>query len=675
MTQSLASGDIVAEARYAISRERNLRIPMPDGTTLAADLFRPDAPGRFPVVIEYLPYRKNDTTWHGWFGHRYLAERGYASVRIDVRGTGDSEGTALDEYCPQEQLDGVAAIAWLAEQPWSTGAVGMFGTSYGGFNSLQVAMHRPPALKAICPMYFTDNRYSDDCHYKGGTLQMLYDVGTYGLSMVGRNMLPPRPDLVGEAWPGIWEAHLQNEPWLLRWLAHPTLDDQWRQGSLCENYAAIECATYLIGGWRDGYTNCTLRTFANLDCPKKALIGPWLHVQPHVGRPGPRIDHFREMTRFYDYWLKGIDNGIMDEPPLAIYVQQYDPPAANRAMTSGFWRHEAAWPLARGRDEALVLAPGRLQDDDSGGEPSSETMHYHPSVGTAFGMFSAGSPLVLPADQRGEEAYSAVYTGAVLTAPLEILGRPRLIIRVDSDAEVIAFVARLCDVAPDGSSALVTKGILNATHRDSDSDPSPLMPGQEYELTIALDATSWLFEPGHRLRLSISNADFPNAWPTPTLAASRLHLGGDQPSRLILPVVGEVTEPLPAPRFAPSPFPLADEPAAEPRPWRVTRDLTRERTELTIEGSGTSEPDPGYILESSSVATASVDERNPAHAWMRGHQVERYRWPGQTIELQSRGEIASTETAFNVTLHVAITVDGLPHIQRRWVASCPRHLL
>ncbi len=196
------------EPRYPIRRERNIRIPMPDGVTLAADCFRPDAPGRYPVVIEYLPYRKNDTTWEGWYGHRYLAERGYVSVRIDVRGSGDSEGQALDEYCEQEQLDGVAAIAWLAEQPWSNGYVGMFGTSYGGFNSLQVAMHRPPALKAICPMYFTDNRYTDDCHYKGGQLQMLYDVGTYGLSMVGRNMLPPRPDLVGEQWGEIWEEHL-----------------------------------------------------------------------------------------------------------------------------------------------------------------------------------------------------------------------------------------------------------------------------------------------------------------------------------------------------------------------------------------------------------------------------------------------------------------------------------
>ena len=648
---------------------------MPDGVTLAADLFRPEAEGRYPVVIEYLPYRKNDTTWQGYFGHRYFAERGYVSIRIDVRGTGDSEGIALDEYCPQEQLDGVAAIAWLAEQLWSTGAVGMFGTSYGGFNSLQVAMHRPPALKAICPMYFTDNRYTDDCHYKGGQLQMLYDVGTYGLSMVGRNMLPPRPDLVGERWAEIWEEHLRNEPWLLRWLAHPTLDEQWRQGSLCENYGAIESATYLIGGWRDGYTNCNLRTFTNLRCPKKLMIGPWLHVQPHVGRPGPRIDHFREMTRFYDHWLKGIDTGVMDEPPIAIYVQQYDRPEASRLFTSGFWRYETTFPLERGHDETLYLDAGLLRAESPPDREAVTELVYHPAVGTSFGMFSAGSPHVLPADQRGEEAYAAVFTGPALSEPLEILGQPRLVFRVDSDAETITFAARLCDIAPDGSSALVTKGVLNATHRESDSEPSPLVPGKPYELTIELDATSWQFAPGHRLRLSISNADFPNMWPAPTLAQSRLHLGGERPSRLILPVVPSPAQPLPAPDFAPSLFPIEEEPAEEPRSWRVTRDLMRGRTELTIEGSGISEPDPLYVHESSSVATASVDERNPAHAWMRGHQVERYRWPGQTIELQCRGQITSTPAAFHVSLHVSIAVDDLPHVERRWLASFPRHLL
>ncbi len=670
---SVPSSAAVSDEVYPLRRERNVRIPMPDGVTLAADLFMPDVPGQFPVVIEYLPYRKNDVTAQGYFGHRYMAERGYVVARIDVRGTGDSEGQAEDEYCLQEQLDGVAAIAWLAAQPWCSGTAGMFGTSYGGFNSLQVAMHRPPALKAICPMYFTDNRYTDDCHYKGGQMQMLYDVGTYGLAMVGRNMLPPRPDLTGERWAGIWEGQLQNEPWLLRWLAHPTLDEQWRNGSLCENYAAIECAAYLIGGWRDGYTNCNLRTYEHLTCPKKAMIGPWLHVQPHVGQPGPRIDHLREMTRFYDYWLKGIDNGIMAEPPIAIYVQEYDPPASNRPLTSGSWRYETAYPPARREDVAWHLGPDALSLE--GAAAGVATVETHPAVGMTFGMFSAGSPLVLPGDQRPEEAYSAVFTSAVLEAPLEILGRPRLTFQAVTDAEVTTFVARLCEVAPDGSSALITKGVLSATHRASHTDPTPLVPGEPYTFTIDLDETSWQFTPGNRVRLSISHADFPNAWPAPTLCTSQITLGGPHGATLTLPVLPPPTEALPPVDFRPSPFAQPDPDDGEPREWRVTRDLMRGHAELTIAGGGVSEPDAGYVHESSSSATAFVDERNPAHAWMRGHQTYIYRWPGQEIALQCRGQITSTADAFNVTLHVDITVDDVPHAQRRWVASFPRSLL
>ncbi|MFT4041255.1 MAG: CocE/NonD family hydrolase [Thermomicrobiales bacterium] len=669
---SVAPSDSSSDEIFPLRRQRNVRIPMPDGVTLAADLFMPDAPGQFPVVIEYLPYRKNDVGHDGYFGHRYMAERGYVVARIDVRGTGDSEGVAEDEYCLQEQLDGVAAIAWLAEQPWSTGAVGMFGTSYGGFNSLQVAMHRPPALKAICPMYFTDNRYTDDCHYKGGQMQMLYDVGTYGLMMVGRNLLPPRPDLTGERWAGIWEGLLQNEPWLLRWLAHPTLDEQWRQGSLCENYAAIECATYLIGGWRDGYTNCTLRTYEHLSCPKKAMVGPWGHRQPHIGPPRPRIDHFREMTRFYDYWLKGIDNGIMAEPPIALYVQEYDPPASNRPHTSGFWRYETAWPPARREEVTWRLGADALTAGEV--EPGTATVETHPAVGMAFGMFSAGSPLVLPGDQRQEEAYSAVFTSPPLTEPLEILGRPRLTFTAATDAPVTTFAARLCEVAPDGSSALITKGVLNAAHRASHTDPAPLTPGEPTAFTIDLDETGWRFTPGHRVRLSISHADFPNAWPAPTLCTSEIILGGPDGATLTLPVAPPPDEALPPVDFRPSTFPQSGASGSQPRPWRVTRDLMRGHAEVTIESHGVSEPDPGYVHESHTSGTAFVDERDPAHAWMRGHHTYIYRWPGQTIELQTRGQITSTAEAFTITLHVEIEVDGVQHAARRWVASYPRVL-
>jgi hypothetical protein len=358
-----------------------------------------------------------------------------------------------------------------------------------------------------------------------------------------------------------------------------------------------------------------------------------------------------------------------------LYVQKYDLPRSDRSHTSGYWRYETSWPLDRLHEESLALNRGVLRTDGPAQELGSDTLTHQPSVGTTFGIFSAGGPYVLPGDQRIEEAYSAVYTGAELTEPLEILGRPRLRLWIDSDSEVVTFVARLCDVAPDGGSALVTKGVLNATHRESHTDPSPLTPGQLYELEIELDATCWFFEPGHRIRLSVANADFPNTWPSPTLAVSHLHFGGEHPSRLILPVVDAATEPLPTPTFEPSPFPLDAEHPPAPQVWRVTRDQMSGRAEVTIESGGTTVIDGEYATDASSSATASVDERDPARAWMRGRQEVRYRWPGLTIQMRSHGQIVSTASAFNVAFHVEITVDEMPHFHRRWTASFPRHLL
>ena len=335
--------------KYAVRTIKHLRIPMPDGICLVGDLYLPECDGRFPVVFDYYPYRKDDasTVFANPRQHHYFAERGYAAIRLDVRGTGGSEGVAIDEYVAQEQLDAVRAIEWMSQQPWCTGNVGMFGLSYGGFNSIQVAMHRPGALKAICPMYFVDNRYTEDCHYKGGALQMSFDIGYYGLTMIAFNSMPPLPECAREKWATAWEERLKNEPWMLNWLANQTYNSYWKQGSLCEDYTAITCAVYIFGGWQDGWSYSNLRAFEHLACPKKLLIGPWAHILPDVGLPGPRIDHLHEMVRFFDYWLKGVDNGIMAEPPVTIYVQHFDPPYARRMMTRGFWRHESGWPIDR----------------------------------------------------------------------------------------------------------------------------------------------------------------------------------------------------------------------------------------------------------------------------------------------------------------------------------------
>jgi uncharacterized protein len=225
---------ISIEPKFKVKLERNLIIPMPDGTRLAADVIRPETEGRFPVILEYRPYRKDDAGRARLDAHHYFAERGFASLWLDVRGTGSSEGITTDEYVLQEQKDGYDAVEWLSEQPWSNGNVGMYGTSYSGFTAIQVAMHRPPHLKAIVPIYATDDRYADDCHYtRGGNMRMYYDVGTYGGTMVAMNALPPIPELAEARWAEIWKQRLEhNEPYLLKWMHHQVDGTYWHSASL-----------------------------------------------------------------------------------------------------------------------------------------------------------------------------------------------------------------------------------------------------------------------------------------------------------------------------------------------------------------------------------------------------------------------------------------------------------
>jgi len=656
---------------------RHVKIPIADGVRLDAHLVLPDAPGPFPAVFDYYPYRKDDLTAGTLRLHVYLAQRGFAALRIDIRGTGSSEGLIDDEYTPQEQADALEIIAWLAVQPWCSGCVGMFGTSYGGFNSLQVAMHRPPALKAICPMYFTDNRYTDDCHYRGGARQMLYDMATYGLEMVVENALPPEPEAVGAAWSTLWQARLERyEPWFLQWMAHPRDGPYWRHGSLCEDYGAVQAATLLIGGWRDGYTNCNLRTFASLRCPKKLIIGPWMHELPDVGVPGPAIDHLHEMVRFFGHWLKGLDTGVMDEPPIAIYVQKFDPPAPGRRETSGFWRSEPGWPLARGRDQDLYLdAEGALRTAEP--KAAAEASYaYQPSAGTTYGMFPGGAPFLLPADQRLEAPGGAAWSTEPLTEPLEILGQPRAVLHLTVPAPWGNAAVRLIDVAPDGAAALVSKGVLNLAHRASHTAPTPLEPGQIYEVTIELDATSWLFEPGHRVQIVLSGADFPNIWPSPQLYTGTVYCGPAHPSRLVLPALAAADPPLPAPRYlAPPPSEPLMQVHAAPQVWRVTRDHLAGTVEMSIAAGGESQVGQQLWFSHADAATAYVCEADPASAGIRSDCRMVTRRAGQTIDVHARGDLSSTADALHLLLDLEVTVNGLPHHRKHWAQSWTRELV
>ena len=212
-------------------------------------------------------------------------------------------------------------IAWLAAQPWCSGAVGMMGISWGGFNALQVAARRPPALKAIISMCSTDDRYANDEHYIGGCV-MGPEMQSYATMLLGYATHAPDPAVVGDGWRELWRERLEAAaPALPEWLAHQRRDAYWRHGSVCEDWDAMECAVYMVGGWADGYRDAILRVLENYRGPVKGLIGPWCHTSPHHGEPGPAIGFLQEALRWWDHWLKGVDTGVMDDPALTFWMQ------------------------------------------------------------------------------------------------------------------------------------------------------------------------------------------------------------------------------------------------------------------------------------------------------------------------------------------------------------------
>jgi putative CocE/NonD family hydrolase len=497
-------------------------IPLSDGCRLAARIWLPDDAEADPVpaVLEYLPYRKNDgTVARDAKRQPYLAGFGYAAVRVDMRGTGESDGILEDEYTEQEQEDALELIAWLAEQPWCTGSVGMWGISWGGFNALQVAAHRPPALKAIMTLCSTDDRYADDVHYRGGCVFAL-DMLHWASSMMTWNARPPDPRLAGEGWRETWLKRLEAaNAWIEPWLTHQRRDEYWKQGSVCEDYAAIECPVYAVGGFADGYTNSVPRLLAGLSVPRKGLIGPWAHAFPDDASPGPSIGFLQECVRWFDHWLKGMENGVMDEPMLRVWMQESVAPQPSYEERPGRWVAEPLWPSPHLEIQQWDL-PGE-------GERSLRAVQ---STGTEAGAWTAeGQSADLAGDQRLDDALSIAYDFEPLAEPLDILGLPSVALNFAVDRPQALVCVRLCEVFPDGTSALVTRGLLNLAHRASHEEPSALEPGSRYEVSVPLDVAAHFFPAGHRLRVAVSPAYWPWAWPSPeevtlTVFGGRLEL-------------------------------------------------------------------------------------------------------------------------------------------------------
>ena len=525
---------IVSEFPRRVRLIENTWVTLSDGCRVAARIWLPEDAEDDPVpaILNYIPYRKNEGIAADAPDQRYVAGHGYALVRVDIRGSGDSDGLLLGEYLEQEQDDGLEIITWIAKQPWCTGAVGMIGNSWGGFNGLQIAARRPPELKAVISSCSTDDRYVDDLHHQGGCVTS-YTL-QWASTMFTMNALPPDPRHVGDRWREMWFERMENDvPWAEEWLRHPRKDAFWKQGSVAMNYDDIQCPVYMVGGWTDPYVDVILRFLYNFKRPGKGLIGPWGHGYGHDQPPGPNMGFLQESLRWWDHWLKGADTGVMDDPLLTMWMPEASPPKIHYTEFPGRWISEATLPTSNVQMRTFYLNDGSLDDG-----PLPEARIDHLGVQTAGrdgGEWASFGHLPdWPPDQRGDDALSITMTSPPLTERVEILGSPVVNLSIASDRPSAVVSVRLCDVSPTGESALITRRMLNLTHRDSDEHPEPLEPGKRCDVEVVLGAKAYAVPPGHRLRIAVSPTYWPFAWPSPEPVTLSLFTG--ESSRLQLPV-------------------------------------------------------------------------------------------------------------------------------------------
>ncbi len=648
-------------------RSEIIPVAMRDGVKLSVHVHRPDAPGRFAVLLSYTPYNKGPLNPDG---ARSLVEHGYAVVSFDIRGTGNSEGSNDSIYSDPERQDGYDMVEWAAAQPWSSGRVGMWGISFGAVVALQMARAAPPHLAAIIARSGTDDPYTEWTNPGGSPRPYMYMC--YSPIMTVSNFSPPDPAEVGDRWEAIWAERLEhNVPWGVAFIEHLLDGPFWRDRSLRGHYERVRCPVFVVDGWADWYFTPLLRIFANVSVPKRALIGPWSHQWPDAAIPGPRIEWQSEALRWFDQWLKDTDTGVTREPPVTLFVSEHNPPASMRLMDRGAFRCETEWPPARAVATPFYLsAAGRLEraaPDDPAAD-TGDRLDSDPRAGLATGMHGGGpfnDNWAMPLDQRLDEGVSLVYSTDPLAESVDIIGQPRVMLHVAASARNALYAVKLCDVAPDGASALITKGWLNAAHRESHQEPTYLEPGQPVRLEFDLLACAHRVATGHRIRVMIAGADFMNVWPMPERTCSTVFRSAARPSCITLPLAPPRVPPLPPPAIR-----LLDSVPAAPKPpdrYVVTRDAINETQTLDYKVHYT----PQWFNE----ATVTVSARDPARAVIRASSERSHTCAGQSIQVAATCVTESDATEFRHTVDLTVTVDGRPRFARSWSRTVPRQFM
>lgn len=655
-------------------------ITMSDGCRLGARIWLPEGARANPVpaVLEYIPYRKRDgTRARDEPMHGYFAQHGYGSVRVDMRGTGESDGHMADEYLTQEQDDALEVISWIADQEWCSGNIGMMGKSWGGFNCLQVAARRPPELKAVIPVYFTDDRFRDDIHFMGGCL--LNDNLWWGSIMLAYQARPLDPEIVGDSWRAEWLARIDEIPFFpALWAAHQRYDAYWKHGSVQEDYSAITCPVLVFGGWADSYTNSVPRMLENLSVPCRGVIGPWGHVYPHDGIPRPAIGWLQEAVRWWDQWLKGIDTGVMDEPQLRAYINDATTPDGTRTDQPGRWVGEDTWPSNEISDMPLWLTKSGLSDTARDGEISIRSPQSH---GKASGEWmSAGVPGEMPTDQRLDDGGSLNFETDVLTEDVEILGHPHLDLTLSSDSPVAQIVVRLCDVLPSGEVLRVSYQVLNLTHRNGHEAPEPLDVGKPAKVRVTLNMCGHRFAPGHKIRVSVGTAYWPIVWPAPYAATLSIVLAD---ACLILPRrTGSDVHHMTFDKPAHGPF----TPITQVDPGSVARSTTQdhmtgETVYMTdgvggVFGEGVLRFDEiGTEIAHSLRREQRIHDDNPLSARSIIEQSYDTLREDANLRTETRLEMWSTATDFHIQGMLRVLENGEELRKRNWHEVIPRNLI
>ncbi len=661
MTRNLCDIDVIED----------MGIHMPDGCRLSARVWRPTDANEtpVPVILEYLPYRKRDgTIARDSLTHPYFAQRGYACVRVDMRGNGDSQGIMEDEYTEQELSDGEAVIAWLAAQPWCNGSVGMMGISWGGFNGLQLAERAPDALKAVITLCSTVDRYADDIHYKGGCL--LNENMGWGSTMWAYSSRPPDPMLVGDDWRDMWLQRLQAEPYLpITWLNHQTRDAYWRHGSVCENYGGIRAAVLAVGGWGDAYKNAVPQLVEHLSAPVKGIVGPWVHKYPHFAAPEPRIGFLQEALRWWDRWLKGIDTGVENDPAYSVYLMDGVRPQTWYEHRPGRWVNEPDWPMGPMVQQFQFATNNQLADTATA---LADIVASPQDCGMDGGEYCAiwlGPEQ--PGDQRADDAKSLCYTSGPMETDVDIIGAPTVTITFQSDQPQAQIAVRLNHIHADGAATRITYGVMNLTHLAGHDQVRELEPGKTYQVDVALDHIAYRLPQGDRLRVSVSTSYWPLLWPMPHAATLTVTQG-----TLHLPISqhGENAERVfPDPDAAPAWQTQTLRPANNERRRETDLKTGITRLEIIDDFGCVQDADHGLIIEGVAREWWDIHPDDPLSARGKSHWTERRARGDWDTRTETYATMWADQTHFHISARLEAYENDRLIFEKDIADSVPRH--